>query len=115
MTEDWESRALCAQIGGDLWFPERREEAAEAIAICNQCPVRTACLQFALNNDITHGIYGGLTKTERRRLPQPERPNRDAEIARLHADGWTVADLADRYSLSERGIHRVVKKVRDAA
>ena len=33
---------------------------AEALRICGQCPVREACLDYALKNQIQHGVWGGL-------------------------------------------------------
>jgi WhiB family transcriptional regulator, redox-sensing transcriptional regulator len=40
---------------------------AEAKAICGRCPVREACLSFALSTGQGEGIWGGLTSDERRR------------------------------------------------
>jgi WhiB family transcriptional regulator, redox-sensing transcriptional regulator len=59
-----------------LFFPpsvaERRDvrEAREARAkmICAQCIVQQECLEFALRVHEPHGIWGGLTEAERRRL-----------------------------------------------
>ena len=36
--------------------------------ICTECSVQTACLEFALRVREPHGIWGGLTESERRRL-----------------------------------------------
>lgn len=40
----------------------------QAVAICNLCPVQIRCVQFALNNNIQHGIWGGYTARGRREL-----------------------------------------------
>jgi WhiB family redox-sensing transcriptional regulator len=66
---------LCAQIGGDLWFPEKGgDDAALAKKICRGCPIRLQCLEFALDNNERYGVWGGLTERERgsllRRLPK---------------------------------------------
>ena len=45
---------------------QRREAAARAL--CAGCPVRTPCLEYALDVREPHGIWGGLTQLERRRL-----------------------------------------------
>ena len=73
----WTEHALCAQIGGDLWFPEvgARTQARTARAICADCPVRAQCLDYALDWEVGHqtrafGIYGGLSERERRPLAQ---------------------------------------------
>ncbi len=78
--ETWHLRAACRGPESALFFPpswaERREEreAREAHAkdICMQCSVRVECLEFALRVREPHGIWGGLTEAERRRLLPPE-------------------------------------------
>ncbi len=38
---------------------------ARAVAICNTCPVKTECLQHAIDNDERWGVWGGTTPRER--------------------------------------------------
>jgi WhiB family transcriptional regulator, redox-sensing transcriptional regulator len=69
---------LCAQIGGDLWFPDtsgaQTAEVRLAKQICLKCPIRQRCLDYALTNNERYGVWGGLTERERgsllRRLPK---------------------------------------------
>lgn len=71
-------RALCADstLHPDEWFPvsitaeAARREAARAIAICAACPVRSACLDLALQHWTIgqHGVWGGLVPAERAAL-----------------------------------------------
>ena len=44
-----------------MFYPVSDEEADEAKAICDQCAVREACLEFALANREREGIWGGAT------------------------------------------------------
>lgn len=69
--EPWMADALCAQVDGDLWFPERGGSAAEAKRICRSCPVRAQCLELALEQRET-GIWGGTSEHERRRMSRDE-------------------------------------------
>ncbi|MGW0984325.1 WhiB family transcriptional regulator [Streptomyces xiamenensis] len=70
----WETDALCAQVGGDEWFPESSQGVTEAIAICRRCPAITACLAAAMEEEVglgpahRHGIRGGLTRRQRASL-----------------------------------------------
>jgi hypothetical protein len=57
-----------------LWFPERRNTTAQAVAICNRCPTLKACRQHALEHRIAHGIWGGLTVDERRNILHQRKP-----------------------------------------
>jgi WhiB family redox-sensing transcriptional regulator len=53
--------ALCAQIGGDLWFPEVGEGTKEAKDTCARCPVAAQCRAFAIAGGHRDGIWGGVT------------------------------------------------------
>jgi WhiB family transcriptional regulator, redox-sensing transcriptional regulator len=64
----WLDFALCAEVAGDLWFPPKGSGSREAKAVCMQCPVRAQCLQYALDNEIVHGIFGGLSDRQRRAI-----------------------------------------------
>lgn len=69
----WREDAACAQVGGDLWFPERGEQSTAARRLCMTCPVQVACLQWALAHEVTDGVWGGMTQDARRRLLQKRR------------------------------------------
>lgn len=57
----------------ELFFPVADEgteaferEAAPARALCAGCPVRAACLDYALETGQDYGIWGGTSPAERR-------------------------------------------------
>ena len=64
----WQERASCRGVDAELFFPATEEDATPAKAICATCPVRTACLAFALERNEKFGVWGGLTERERGRL-----------------------------------------------
>ena len=64
----WEQQANCLGVDPDLFFPERNASADDAKAVCTGCRVRQECLEFALAQSVQHGVWGGLTAPERRRL-----------------------------------------------
>ncbi len=72
----WQLRAACRGPESSLFFPptyaERKDDRdareQRAKAICALCAVRAACLEYALAIGEQHGIWGGLTEAERRRL-----------------------------------------------
>jgi WhiB family redox-sensing transcriptional regulator len=74
--ETWHLKASCRGPESALFFPpsvaERREDRdareAKAKSICAACGVRRECLDFAVRVHEPHGIWGGLTEAERRRL-----------------------------------------------
>lgn len=66
--------ALCRQVDlGDLFFPEKGGSTADAKRICQPCPERTACLEYALDHDERFGVWGGTSERERRRLQASRR------------------------------------------
>lgn len=50
----------------DAWFPEKGGGSLRTIKkLCTGCPIREACLEFAIvHDDIQHGIWGGLSFEE---------------------------------------------------
>jgi len=65
---DWRWRALCAEVDPELFFPKKGMPTAAARRVCAACEVRTECLTWALEHDQEHGVWGGLSDQERRRL-----------------------------------------------
>jgi len=62
-------RAACASHADpDLWFADHgeQERQREALRICAACPVRAACLAYALWMPPQAGIWGGTTEDQRR-------------------------------------------------
>lgn len=76
----WQDSAVCAQIGGDIWHPERGTSMKEAKGICADCPVRRQCLQHAIDHDERFGIWGGLSERERRRLKAADQTPSDTGL-----------------------------------
>lgn len=75
-------RAACAGTDPNTFFPEPggNTTAARAKAICADCPVRAACLQWAKANDEA-GIWGGTTEDERKgRTSAENKPRLQAPI-----------------------------------
>ena len=64
----WTAQAACRGLDTETFFGTTPEEAAEALAVCAVCPVRAQCLESAIRNRETSGIWGGTTPDERRRL-----------------------------------------------
>lgn len=97
MTGDaWQDNAACRGLDHKTWYPERGEVAAmrAAKAICQTCPVRTECLNYALTNREKEGVWGGLSGHQRRPM--------FASLANI-----TVCPVCDGEVISAPGKHRV--------
>lgn len=68
--EPWMAEAICSQTDPDAFYPEKGCSSAEAKRVCQGCPVREICLEFALANHERWGIYGGKSERERRKIEQ---------------------------------------------
>jgi WhiB family transcriptional regulator, redox-sensing transcriptional regulator len=87
---DWRSRAVCGDARAWLFFgpdgegpADRADRESRAKGICASCPVRAECLDYALNNRVRYGVWGGLNEEERfrerlRRAREPHPPRRRA-------------------------------------
>nr|CEL23362.1 WhiB-like transcription regulator [Kibdelosporangium sp. MJ126-NF4]CTQ96902.1 WhiB-like transcription regulator [Kibdelosporangium sp. MJ126-NF4] len=71
---DWRRKAACRDEDPELFFPignagqATQNQVDEARAVCARCPVREACLQWALANGEDAGVWGGWTEAERRQF-----------------------------------------------
>jgi predicted PP-loop superfamily ATPase len=61
---------LCAEIGGDFWFPEKEKGAVSHVdgqfakSICGRCTHRIECAEWGIHKE-AFGIWGGLAPRER--------------------------------------------------
>lgn len=62
----WKQWAACQGADPELFFPDTGHHN-EAKKYCADCIVYKDCLKFALDNDITYGVWGGLSPSERQR------------------------------------------------
>lgn len=69
----WHKQAACYRQGYALYFHEgkfeAKQKAKQAKKYCNEpCPVKDLCLISSLENRDKHGVWGGLTPNERKKL-----------------------------------------------
>lgn len=64
----WRAQANCLGLDPEVFFPERGESIVEAREVCAMCTVRVECLEFAIEHNEKHGIWGGLSERQRRSI-----------------------------------------------
>ncbi len=108
----WRELAACRGTDLEVFFPGRGESAGPARRICARCPVREPCLDYALSNRITHGIWGGLAERDRRALRtrylDAARRERDEAITAAAAAGYTQAAIGRAFGLARTSVSRVL-------
>jgi WhiB family transcriptional regulator, redox-sensing transcriptional regulator len=77
---DWRDSAACRHADPGLFFPagtagQMIVQAERAKRVCAGCPVRAACLGWALTAGAQMGVWGGTTEGERRALRARRSPD----------------------------------------
>lgn len=65
--------AKCKDIDTNFFFSENVSQTNQAIAFCQDCPVKTPCGQYAMDNNIGHGVWGGLSVRSRVRIKREQK------------------------------------------
>jgi WhiB family redox-sensing transcriptional regulator len=132
---DWMEQGLCRQTDPEIFFPEGRGTAITtqtdaAKRVCNKCPVRARCLNWALNTGQDDGVWGGMSGRERRRvhgrrstrreeggLPALDDilQNRLGEFQALRAEGLEPFPIARALGTNVQTINRVVRVLEERA
>ena len=73
MDTDWMAAGKCREEQASMFFPSDGVGVEVARRICADCPVKSPCLEYALRNRIDHGVWGGASERERRRIARQRR------------------------------------------
>lgn len=64
----WMALGSCRTYPPAMFFPSDGVGVDRARKICAECPVKSTCLEYALEQRIEHGVWGGCSERERRRI-----------------------------------------------
>ena len=73
MDTEWMAQGKCRDLPPETFFPSDGVGVEVARRICADCPVKAPCLEYAMENHIDHGVWGGTSERERRRLARQRR------------------------------------------
>lgn len=79
METSWMAEGNCRVQAPTTFFPSDGVGVEIAKRICANCPVKEPCLEYALDNHIDHGVWGGTSERQRRRLLKGRRLSSQAE------------------------------------
>lgn len=77
----WMMVGSCREQPPAFFFPSDGVGVDRARKICANCPVKQECLEYALENRIDHGVWGGTSERERRRILKRRRAGLAANLA----------------------------------
>jgi WhiB family redox-sensing transcriptional regulator len=113
---DW-TLAACGGADTEDFYKEKDRYLTDAKAWCDICPIRSACLEFALAND-EHGVWGGMSRAERLAMLHHRnasdgakvgwqlRRQREAQAGQLRAQGKTPPEIAEHLGVDLRTVQR---------
>lgn len=65
--ENWKASAACKGLPAAMFFGERWDgTTGQALRICDGCPVKRQCLDYAIDAGEIHGVWGGMAPNRRR-------------------------------------------------
>jgi WhiB family redox-sensing transcriptional regulator len=82
----WMAEGNCRLYPPATFFPSDGVGVDKARKICAGCPVLDRCLEYALDERIEHGVWGGCSERERRRILKRRRELGPATSAHLAAE-----------------------------
>lgn len=69
----WMLGGNCRDREPSFFFPSDGVGVEIARQVCAECPVKIECLEYALRYRIEHGVWGGASERERRRILRSRR------------------------------------------
>lgn len=69
----WMEFGKCKDLPPDLFFPSDGSGVEIARKLCGDCQVKFRCLDYAIENHIDHGVWGGESERSRRRISRQRR------------------------------------------
>ena len=76
----WMAEGNCRLHPPATFFPSDGVGVDKARKICRDCPVKGPCLEYALEERIDHGVWGGCSERERRRILKHRRAELAVEV-----------------------------------
>lgn len=76
----WMRDGDCRDYPPKAFFPSDGVGVDVARRICATCDVKDRCLEYALTNRIDHGVWGGCSERERRRILKRRRQEAAARV-----------------------------------
>ena len=68
METGWMAEGKCRDMDPTIFFPSDGVGVLAAQSICADCHVKVDCLEYTLADRVDHGVWGGASERQRRRI-----------------------------------------------
>ncbi len=65
---EWKQDGNCRGTDPNLFYSYEKEDVKIALGVCAVCPVLEECLEYAIENQERHGIWGGTKEGDRTKM-----------------------------------------------
>jgi WhiB family redox-sensing transcriptional regulator len=118
---DWMELAACKGVGHAEFFIERGHTIDNVKdKYCKTCPVREECLNYAVVNRISHGVW--FKNAKERQYIYSKAPRRDTvsqtlrnRMVWLANHGWRHAEIANELGFTEKTVSHYINRARREA
>jgi len=115
--------AKCKEGDPDFFFPESSKELEERLpaleSICNSCRHKVDCADFAVNNAIGDGFWGGFSADALKEMIRKAGTNYDHRYRRIHETlnmremGWSDEEIARSQKITVDSLLRQVQRAKE--
>lgn len=111
--------AVCADVDPEIFFPyEKGKDSSLAIWVakefCFTCVHRVDCLAWALKEEITDGVWGGVSATEREAMAKPKvfktRTDLGEKSYELRNKGVAVVAIAKMFDSTPTAVSKAIAR-----
>jgi WhiB family redox-sensing transcriptional regulator len=83
-------RPPCRDVDPELFFPVGETYSDAGRKVCRRCPVKVACVKWAIRTGERYGIYGGMDPKERAKIASDVAGYADIPTSRSFPPGPSV-------------------------
>ena len=116
--------AICAQIEDkDFFFPDSTLQLEQRLPLleemCAQCPHKVECREYAIEEEIREGFWGGMTPAQRKKLIKTRKAKEDRrseavrEVQELLDLGFTKEQAARKLNIQVSSLERRILRARE--
>ena len=116
------TQAQCREVDPEFFFPISKADLEERLvdlqSICGRCIHQSDCAEFALEENIKDGFWGGFTEEQRKKMLRVRGNNFNkrhkslSEILNKKSHGWSIESIAQSMGVDVASVERTLDRGR---